>query len=178
MDQNAKVIHKDLSEIRQVLSNLHGGLSTAQFGELLTIVANYLQKPQGEKGEPGDDGKTPEKGIDYWTEEDIRVLIAKMSEVIHTPKKGEDYLTEEEIDDLVSSLIVKFKEQYSQPERGVDYMNEEDKMWIEDLLREMTKANQDGSQGPFIMGVGTKKLTVSNTAPESPEEGDLWVDTR
>lgn len=27
--------------------------------------------PQGEKGDPGSDGKTPVRGTDYWTEEDI-----------------------------------------------------------------------------------------------------------
>lgn len=30
---------------------------------------------KGEKGEPGADGKTPEKGVDYWTEEDKLELV-------------------------------------------------------------------------------------------------------
>lgn len=39
------------------------------------IEANIIQSgPQGPKGDPGQDGKTPIKGIDYWNEADVQEI--------------------------------------------------------------------------------------------------------
>lgn len=56
--------------------------------EMMSRMEGY----KGEKGDKGDrgfdgkDGKTPEKGVDYFTDDEIRALIK-----IVTPVKGKDY---------------------------------------------------------------------------------------
>lgn len=41
--------------------------------------------------------------------------------------------------------------------------------------------NWDGGQGSYdsryIIGVGVRRITVSDTEPLNPEVGDLWIDT-
>ena len=50
--------------------------------ELNTAVNNALTEAKnsgefkGDKGDPGNDGKTPEKGTDYWTEEDKTEIVS------------------------------------------------------------------------------------------------------
>lgn len=45
---------------------------------------------QGAKGEKGEDGKTPEKGVDYFTPEDIAEIATKTASIIGKPKDGKD----------------------------------------------------------------------------------------
>lgn len=57
-----------------------------------TLPAELLAKIQVMKGDTGEAGKTPKKGEDFWTPEDIDQLSQTIK-----PKKGEDYFTPEEI---------------------------------------------------------------------------------
>lgn len=45
---------------------------------------------QGAKGEKGSDGKTPEKGVDYFTKEDIAEIATVTARIIPKPKDGKD----------------------------------------------------------------------------------------
>lgn len=56
------------------------------------------------KGEKGDDGKTPQKGVDYWTESDVKELVRRVMSNITLPIKGKDYFTEEEVEDIVKKV--------------------------------------------------------------------------
>ncbi len=101
--------------------------------ELLVTLSNgkdFKSKPlrgsdgtsiKGDKGEPGQDGKTPQRGIDYYTEEDVAAINAQISTLIseyfaqhqeistgegssYTPIKGTDYWTESDIQEIVQDL--------------------------------------------------------------------------
>lgn len=45
---------------------------------------------QGPKGERGEDGKTPVKGVDYFTNEDIAEIATATARIIPKPKDGKD----------------------------------------------------------------------------------------
>lgn len=61
------------------------------------------------KGEKGDDGKTPEKGKDYFTKEEKQEFIKTILDR-STPERGVDYFTDEDINDLMEDLISVMKE--------------------------------------------------------------------
>ena len=75
----------------------------------------------------GDDGKTPKKGVDYYTPNEVEQIKKEVTpkkgddyndgEAGKTPKKGVDYFTEKE--------IVQFKKEVT-PKKGVDYRDGED----------------------------------------------------
>ena len=157
-------------------------------GEVLAIVAAHLEKPQGDKGDKGDTGYSPEKGKDYYTEEEQRVLVEKIYGLIHTPKKGEDYYTEaekKEIIDIALKAVLEgvqeARKDIKNPQRGVDFMHDADWENIrEDIQRMVTEGLKDFDAKALtqvILGVGLKTITVSPTQPKNPKEGDLWVDT-
>jgi aminopeptidase N len=60
----------------------------------------------------GPPGKTPEKGVDYFTDKEIAEILNKA-----TPKKGKDYFTPEE--------VAQFRKMVT-PQKGVDYKDGED----------------------------------------------------
>lgn len=60
----------------------------------------------------GPPGKTPEKGKDYFTDEEIAAFLNQV-----TPKKGEDYFTAQEI---------KAFREAATPKKGVDYRDGKD----------------------------------------------------
>jgi len=45
------------------------------------------------KGDKGDDGKTPQKGVDYFTDEEVENIIKSVLKQIPTPKDGKDGYT-------------------------------------------------------------------------------------
>lgn len=55
----------------------------------------------------GPPGKTPKKGVDYFTDEEIAAFLNKV-----TPKKGEDYFTAKEVQQFREAVT---------PKKGVDY---------------------------------------------------------
>ena len=75
----------------------------------------------------GDDGKTPKKGVDYYTPNEVEQIKKEITpkkgtdyndgEAGKTPKKGVDYFTEKE--------IVQFKKEVT-PKKGIDYRDGED----------------------------------------------------
>lgn len=179
-----KVLNKTLREIKDLLAGFKGGLSKEQFAEVLAIVSSNLEKPKGDKPVAGvdfelpKDGKTPVKGEDYWTAEDERVLIEKLTDLIHTPKKGEDYYTPAEKQEVIDSAITKVQEGIHVPKRGEDYMHDEDWVRITAKIQELVKALSPTNAEKFIVGVGTHTITVSDKEPENPQEGDIWLDSK
>ncbi len=77
---------------------------------------------KGDKGERGEDGKTPVKGKDYFTESEISDIVSRVQSQIKQPKdgrtpvKGVDYLTEQEVDNLVRDILTAIP----MPENGRD----------------------------------------------------------
>lgn len=56
-------------------------------------VPEWLQGPKGDtgrQGAPGNDGYTPVKGLDYWTNEEIAAIEAEIAEGVTQGAKGDD----------------------------------------------------------------------------------------
>lgn len=68
------------------------------------------QGPQGEKGDTGDPGYTPQRGVDYWTAEDVEAIVedakaqavAELAEIGNVPKR------------TVSDLVAHGEDAYAQ----------------------------------------------------------------
>lgn len=139
--------------------------------EVHRIIADYIQAHkdelrgrQGLSGKDGLDGRTPLKGVDYWTTEDLAEFSQEISDLVsdyfaehkselkgadgQTPQKGVDYFTQTEIDGLTQQLSqyinTYFAEHKSEltgedgysPIRGTDYMTSEDVAQINNMIVE------------------------------------------
>ena len=69
----------------------------------------------------GDDGYTPVKGVDYWTEEEL----AQIKEEIR-PILGKDYLTGDDVHELLEAVT---------PRKGEHYFTQEE---IEEFIQKVT----------------------------------------
>lgn len=82
-----------------------------QVNSAAEFITNFLASIKGEPGEPGNDGKTPEKGVDYFTESEIDEIVSRIRDIIptpidgKTPEKGIDYLTPEEVDAFIREVV-------------------------------------------------------------------------
>ena len=54
------------------------------------------------KGDPGDPGYTPVRGVDYWTAEDIAAMKGEKGDPGKTPVRGTDYWTAADIAEIKS----------------------------------------------------------------------------
>jgi len=95
--------NKKLDEISQKLDKPEVQKIEIEGAEVVTI--------KGKQGDQGEPGKTPEKGKDYFTKEDIDQIkkdvldkIPKPADGI-TPKKGTDYFTEKEIQQIKTDIL-------------------------------------------------------------------------
>ena len=85
------------------------------------VVREIISKFETAKGNPGNDGYTPERGKDYWTENDKKELIDEIWKkvVIPTPKDG---IT---------------------PEAGIDYPSyQEVQTWVEDAVASIPRPKE------------------------------------
>lgn len=65
------------------------------------------------------DGKTPEKGVDYFTHDEVATIVR-----LSTPVKGKHYFTKKDINDIVKLCVPKKGRDYrdgSTPVKGKDY---------------------------------------------------------
>lgn len=85
------------------------GLEIKKIGEQAIII-------QATPGKPGEPGKTPVKGEDYFTDADkadiVEQVYAKITkpEDGKTPKKGVDYFTAQEIDSIIAEIKSKVQD--------------------------------------------------------------------
>lgn len=56
----------------------------------LGLGVDYYKGEPGEQGIPGKDGKTPVKGVDYFTDAEITEIKDKIAEKVQVGAKGED----------------------------------------------------------------------------------------
>jgi len=93
-----------------------------------------IEMVKGEKGDKGDDGYTPTKFVDYYTPEEQEELKKDLLELC-TPERGIDYFTEEDIDEFIKLVtpqkgvhyftekeVKQFKKEIT-PKKGVDYFD-------------------------------------------------------
>lgn len=79
------------------------------------------------KAAKGDKGDTPQKGIDYFTEEEKKAIINEILPIV-TPMQGKDYYTEEEKNKMAEDVFSKIRvpdDGYT-PQKGVDYEDGDD----------------------------------------------------
>lgn len=72
-----------------------------------------------EKRDKGEKGDSPVKGVDYWTETEIKELENKIKYDI-TPVKGQDYFTDSEIKTIIEYVL-----RAATPVKGRDYVDGE-----------------------------------------------------
>lgn len=107
----------DLEEIR---SNANTTLAD------LVKKVNSLKPEKGEKGDSGDVGQTPIKGVDYFTDSEVKTIIEYVLKEA-TPVKGKDYKDGEDgktpTKKELMSLIVPLIPEVEDGEDGVDGTN-------------------------------------------------------
>lgn len=96
------------------------------------------------KGDKGDNAIPPKLGVEYWTEEDKKVVRTQVRELVTslvekaTPKKGKDYLTETEQKQFVAKILEQA------PKKGRDFMTDEDVALIAKLASKHVLKAQEG----------------------------------
>lgn len=100
--------------IKDLLSNKEMFNKIASASAELAMSAIRVPK-DGDNGDKGDDGYTPIKGKDYFTDKEIEKMIKKA-----TPLKGKDYFTDKEIEKFKRELKPIAGIDYPMPENGKD----------------------------------------------------------
>lgn len=104
----------------------------------------------------GEDGKTPKKGVDYFTDGELAEVIKAA-----TPVRGKDYFTKEDIDDIRRNV--------ARPRKGVDYFTpSEVKKFIELATPVKGKHYFDGMPGK--PGKHGRSIRGKDGSPDLPEE--------
>lgn len=181
-------LRRELDGIRktlQVLATKEGGL---------VIVEMLLQALKGDDGytpvkdKDYFDGKTPQKGVDYWTKEEIEAVIDSVASKVAV-KRGKDYWTKDDVRFVIESATKGVKV----PKVGKDFYTKEEKQkLVGEVIKQVTKDFKQQLKGlsrggdvviqrkgekalGYIIGEGVAKITVSTLPPTNPKEGDLWV---
>lgn len=109
---------------------------------------------KGDQGEPGRDGKTPLRGIDYFTKEDIAYMVDFIMRNIPVPKDGKT------------------------PVKGIDYTDgkdgsspEVDYEFIFDTILEHLPVAEKGEKGE----PGEVPIHIGPRMPKNPQKGDFWI---
>lgn len=114
----AKLESNDKFEkIASSLSDLSNNRYKSTFDIMLEgMVERGITQYIHESGDTPNGGRTPKKGVDYFTDEEIKTFIEAV-----TPKKKKDYFTDEDIKEIVSLILP-----LSTPQKGKDYFTKED----------------------------------------------------
>jgi len=105
-----------INRIAQIDPQLGHVLQQQQTNKLIESLLQEIQNSrknqfegikllQGEPGKDGIDGKTPVKGVDYFTEEDINQMIGVLKEIL--PTEDEDFLSPDKVKSLIEEYIAK-----------------------------------------------------------------------
>lgn len=153
IEQNADNNVEPLLEASLELQDKKG----SEIKEAINILAEKLNPKEIEdgasfiiKGVKGDKGDTPEKGKDYYTPDEIKVIASEIEAKIripedgYTPIKGTDYFTDLEVKEIISqvkSLIPDPKDGKDGLDADVDY-----EMIITEVLSKV-KLPKDGKPG-------------------------------
>lgn len=114
--QTKESIEQSGDKVAQALGDLKPAMDAAGF------IANFMAAIKGDKGDQGDKGDTPQRGVDYYTPEEIQKIADEITNKIRvpddgkTPIKGEDYFTDQEINQIISHI----QSQIRVPEDGED----------------------------------------------------------
>ena len=124
-----------VSMSEQVLDGVMAQMSKKPMEEMM----RHIEKLKGEKGDIGEDGVTPKKGVDYFTEKEKKEMVSEIFNKIRIPKDGKDgivpkagvdYPTKKELMAFIKKYIDNIeiplaKDGYT-PKKGVDYFTEKE----------------------------------------------------
>lgn len=117
--------HQEVRELSEAISGIESSLNDLPSTITSNLKKKILQElrelidfkianlPTPKNGEDGKDGKTPKKGIDYFTLQEIEELKEEIIELIPIPKHGKDGKTEiitKEVKLKTSELIKKIRD--------------------------------------------------------------------
>ena len=118
--------------------------------------------PKGDKGDQGDPGYTPQRGVDYWTAEDVEAVVedakaqavAELAEIGNVPKR------------TVSDLVAHGEDDYAQKPIEVRVKG---KTWVNRLPR-FTTAN--GNNGKITVSMAENGLITLNAPADTSGGSD------
>lgn len=162
-DETKKILKEVMkNEISPLLIGLRNDIAelTKVHNEGMSTPIAFQFTPEAIKEFKHHDGKTPNRGTDYFTDEDI-----KNFKDATTPRKGKDYFTAVEVQEFKASVTpVKGVDYFdgSTPIKGTDYFTDAD---IKEFLSRATPIKgihyRDGTDGtPGEKGADGTKITA------------------
>lgn len=162
-DETKKILKEVMkNEISPLLIGLRNDIAelTKVHNEGMSTPIAFQFTPEAIKEFKHHDGKTPKRGTDYFTDEDI-----KNFKDATTPRKGKDYFTAVEVEEFKASVTPVKGVDYSDgatPIKGTDYFTEAD---IKEFLSRATPIKgihyRDGTDGtPGEKGADGTKITA------------------
>lgn len=118
----------------------------------------------------GHDGKTPIKGHDYFTAEDIRGFLE-----LAAPKKGVDYMTDADMASIISSCS---------PKKGIDYLTEAEMAEIRKAAKPVAGIDfpipQDGAPGidgksPSVKDIAKEVMRMMGSVPAKKGRTEIAI---
>lgn len=124
--------------------------STARMSEMFVRLMKAMEESAA--GRNGGYAPKPQKGVDYFTADEVAEIVAKA-----TPQKGRDYMTDDEIRQIVRLATPRKGKHYfdgEKPRKGKDYFTKSE---IAEFVRIVTPVKgihyKDGERGePGIQG--------------------------
>lgn len=125
--------------------------------QMYSELLSRMHMMKGEKGDKGEDGKTPVKGIDYFTEEEITNILSYIQSNVKNGKDGESIRGKDGRDGKDGKT----------PFRLVDYWTKDDQ---EKIIKDVLKQVKQGKDGisPKIEDIVTK-VTKELKLPDTKE---------
>ena len=106
-----KELKRKLFKLNPQLAQYEQALETQDRLDKHRILVDGLEKLKGDKGDTGNDGYTPVKGKDYFTNQEVDNIVNRAK-----PIKGRDYFTDDEAQELI---------RLATPVKGIDYKDGE-----------------------------------------------------
>jgi len=147
-----KTIEESSSKVADAVKELKPAMDAAGF------IANFMQAIKGDKG---DDGYNPEKGKDYFTDQEIKDISSDILEKAtpkkgkdyfdgddgYTPVKGKDYFTPKELREIISSCVerIPVPKDGLPGEKGEDAVVDYDKI-IKDVVKKLPKIKKQSEK--------------------------------
>jgi hypothetical protein len=142
-EDTKKTIEDGSTKVADAVKELKPAMDAAGF------IANFMQAIKGDKGDvgkTGEDGKTPVKGTDYFTNKEVEEIIKSCVEQIPVPENGKDGLDGLDADE--NKIIKEVLKKIPTPKDGIDGKDAQvdyDKI-IKDVVKKLPKIKKETSK--------------------------------
>lgn len=151
-----KTIEQELDALKKTLFSEIDKKIIQETKKLSSVddIFTKITQIKGDIGEKGDDGYTPIKGVDFFTEQEIQQFANQIQNRIKipkdgidgiTPQAGVDYPTNKQVRDEIIKHIPRMPkpENGKTPIKGIDYFTEQD---IKEILAKLHVPEVTGEQ--------------------------------